>query len=173
MNTPGASPLSQSITDISVPQSSSLDPGPTYRDLDTKYPTAEYLSDLNQTSPPPADLGTDSSPIIESPPLLYSSVSQAIDSDEPLNTPYPVDSLQAPKHKAIQNLLREHGVDSPPIVSPPITEDTSQVKSVATAESVEPTKFDAYEDLDNTVAASGRDHQPARLVLALIIRSSI
>jgi hypothetical protein len=141
--------------------------------MDTKYPTAEYLSDLNQTSPPPVDLGTDSSPIIESPPLLYTSVSQAMDSNEPRNTPYPVDSLQAPKHRAIQNLLREHGVDRPPIVSPPITEDTSQVKSLATADSVEPTKFDTYGDLDNTVAASGRYHPSAELVLALIIRSRI
>jgi len=149
MNTPMPSPLAQSITDMSELEISSPDPGPTYRDMDTEFPAAKDLSSPNRLSPPLADLVTDSFRITESPPLLNTSVSQATDS-EPLDTPYPVDVLQGPQHRAIHNLLREHGVA--PINPPPITENPSRANLLATADSVEPTKLDTSVDLGASAA---------------------
>ena len=149
MITPAPSPLVQSVADMSELEISSPDPGPTYRDMDTEFPTAENPFDPNRSSPPLADLVSDSSRIIESSPLLYTSVSQATES-EPLDTPYPVDVPQGPHHRAIRNLLREHGVA--PIILPPITENTSRANLLATADSIEPTKLDTSVDLGASAA---------------------
>ena len=141
MNTPVPSPISQSITEMTDIQISSQNPGPTYRDLDTKFPTAEDLSETNRPSPVLADFGFEASPIIESPTLLDTSVSQPThDNDNiPLDTPYPG---QVPRHKAIQNLLREHGIASPPLTSPPSNEEFEPVSPMVAADSVDPTKLD-------------------------------
>jgi len=149
MITPVPSPLVQSVADMSKLEISSSDPSPTYRDMDTEFPGAKDLSGPNRLSPPLANLVTDSFTITESPPLLYTSVSQATD-PEPLDTPYPVDVPQGPHHRAIRNLLREHGVA--PIISPPITENTSRANLLATADSVEPTKLDTSVDLGASAA---------------------
>lgn len=152
MNTPVPSPISQSITEMTDLQISSQNSGPTYRDLDTKFPPAKDLSAPDQLSPSLADFGSEASPIIESPTLLATSVSQPTHDDVPLDTPYPTDTPQVPRHKAIQDLLREHGIASPPLTSPPITEENEQVTPVAIADSDDPTKLDPPVDLGTPAA---------------------
>ena len=151
MNTPVPSPISQSITEMTDLHILSQNSGPTYRDLDTKFPPAKDLSAPDQLSPSLADFGSEASPIIESPTLLDTSVSQPThDNDNiPLDTPYPV---QVPQHKAIQNLLREHGIASPPLTSPPSNEEFEPVSPMVAADSVDPTKLDPPMNLGTPAA---------------------
>ena len=151
MDTPVPSPISQSITEM-TDKISAQNSGPTYRDLDTKFPTAEDLSASDQSSPPLGDFEFGASPIIASPTLLDTSVSQPTHDNIPLDTPFPTDAPHVPQHKAIQNLLREHGIASPPLTSPPVAEEIEQVTPMVTAESVDPTKLNPPVDLGTPAA---------------------